>query len=956
MRLVSSDDVSVTIAFTLPDYTLQTDRQHLAGRGGMEGQTFVQVQVPGMPAAAQPGMPQLPQASVLIGLPPAGRPELRVIEGEEERIPLAHPVYPAPAPVPVQASVRTHGVPWEQPVSPANAFVRDEQAYASDTFYPPEAVTMDEAGWLRDHRVVRLTVHPIRYNPARGELAVIKHMVFQVRFVPAPPGSSDPDSRVQTPSGIPSPAFEAVLDSALLNAETARHWRASSPALPAAAPANVPATQAGSYKIAVHADGLYQLTYADLQAAGLPVGSLDPRTLQLYEHGQEIAIQVTGEVDGSFDAYDRILFYGQASKSRYTDRTVYWLCFGHAAGLRMRSRTVSPGAQPVDTPAGIAWATARYAENHFYDSLLPAADGDHWYAASVTPGEEHTASLPLMPPLGSASTATLHVRMVGRTSDRFVAPDHRATFAVNGHDVGEWTWDGYAAVTATLPVHPAVLRAGGNLVTVSLPGHTGAFGEETWIDTIEIVYPLHAVSGDEVTFEGQAGGGRYELGGFTGNDILLYDISDPRQAVQLQGATVSSGPPHTLSFADAPAHEATYLALTAAQVRQPSDIAADAPSNLYGTANGADYVIVTHADFASAVQPLAAHRRAQGLRVAVIDVQDVYDEFSGGQIDPAAIHDFVAYAYDHWASPPPTYILLVGDGSFDFRDHYRYGSANYIPPYLATVDPWWGETAADNLYVTVHGDDPLPDVLLGRLPVNTAAEARTVVHKILDYEQAPWPGDWNARHVFVADDADGGGDFAASADAVHDRFVHAPWVGHKIYLDDLPVETAQQRLLTAWNQGALLVSFVGHSSWHQWAVEALFDMDDLPGLHNSRQWPMVLSMTCFSGFFHHPEYGTLDESLLRLDGGGAVATWSPSGLGLSASHDYLYQGFYQAVFGDGQAQLGQATLAGKLHLYSHTQAYNDLLHTYHLFGDPAMALNLTHRPWTHFMYLPTVHR
>jgi hypothetical protein len=233
------------------------------------------------------------------------------------------------------------------------------------------------------------------------------------------------------------------------------------------------------------------------------------------------------------------------------------------------------------------------------------------------------------------------------------------------------------------------------------------------------------------------------------------------------------------------------------------------------------------------------------------------------------------------------------------------------------------------------------------------AEATTVVQKILDYEQEPWLGDWNARHVFVADDADDAGDFAALATAVHNLLTD-PWIGQQIYLDDLPAEMARQETLAAWNRGALLVSFVGHSSWHQWAIEALLDIHDVPSLHNDRRWPVLLSMTCFTGFFHHPEYGTLDESLLRLDGGGAVATWSPAGLGVATSHDYLYQGFYQAVFTGGQTQLGPAILAAKLNLDAQAPAHTELLDTYHLFGDPAMVLNLTIRPWPYSTYLPIV--
>jgi hypothetical protein len=113
-------------------------------------------------------------------------------------------------------------------------------------------------------------------------------------------------------------------------------------------------------------------------------------------------------------------------------------------------------------------------------------------------------------------------------------------------------------------------------------------------------------------------------------------------------------------------------------------------------------------------------------------------------------------------------------------------------------------------------------------------------------------------------------------------------------------------------------------------------------------------MTCFTGFFHHPEYGTLDELLLRRNGGGAVATWSPSGLGAQSGHEQLYQRFYQFVFKGSKEQLGSAVLAAKLDFYATVYGHSDLLDTYHLFGDPAMALNLTVRPWPQSIYLPVL--
>jgi hypothetical protein len=431
-------------------------------------------------------------------------------------------------------------------------------------------------------------------------------------------------------------------------------------------------------------------------------------------------------------------------------------------------------------------------------------------------------------------------------------------------------------------------------------------------------------------------------------------VSDPTRPVELQGFDVRGSGPYRLYWSDTLARKVTYLALTSAQMRRPVALVSDRPSLLRGASNGADYVLIAHGDLMGAVQPLLNQRQLQGLRVAAVDVQDVYDEFGGGLFDPEAIRSFVGFAYQHWTAPAPTYVVLVGDGHYDFFDHWGYGAPNYVPPYLEMVDPWWGETAADNRYAAVVGDDILPDVLLGRLPASSLSEAKTLVDKIVAYERDPLPGAWNAQHVFVADRWDPAGDFAGSMDVTYNQFMREPWQGKRIYLDDLPLASARQETLGAWQRGALLVSFMGHSSWHQWSVDQLMHVSDVPALENGRKLPVLLGMTCFTGFFHHPEYGTLDETLVRHEGGGAVASWSPTGLGLQAGHQRLHQGFYQAVVPGAKVRLGRAILDAKLEMHAYTEAYDELLDTYHLLGDPAMVLNTTLEPWPHTLYLPVI--
>lgn len=921
LSVLQSTTEHLVVAFTLPDYVLTETVS--------EGRTFLQVQVPGFDQSEEPGRPQLPRTGTLIGLPPTGVAAVRILASESTVVPLNHPVYPAPRPVPVPISDQVDGTP----PSPAYQFVLDRVTYSRDAFYPSSIAEIVDLGTMRGLRLARLAFHPLRYNPVRGELEVTRRLLVEIDY-----GSSGDAVHLPSASArVASPAFDRVLAEALLNDEVARAWRSSPSPQMGIAALNLPATQPGSLKVVVPASGLYRLTYADLQSL-LPVDTLAPTTFQLFEQGQEVAILVTGEGDGSFDPGDAILFYGHVPKSRYTNHNTYWLRYGDGPGLRMASRDVAPEGEP----AGTAWVTARHELNAYYVSTHPAADGDHWYAAQIRsePPTDYTATLSLMPPDTGVPTATLRVGMVGFT------PNHHTRATVNGHVVGDSSWGGEAPYTATFTIDRAFLGAGNSTVQVSAL----AAQQVTWVDAIEISYPLQSVTGDEVLITGEAGSHLYELDGFSSTP-QLYDVSDPCQPVRLLGVVGGGGTP--VSFADTPAQPSTYLALTPPRMRQPASIVVDTPSDLHTGPHGADYVMIAHGDLLGAVAPLADLHRGQGLRVTVVDVQDIYDEFSGGLLSPEAIREFIAHAYANWAPPALTYALLVGDGTYDFLDHFGYGAQTHIPPYLAMVDPWWGETAADNRFADVT-QDGLADVLLGRLPVSTAGETNTAVAKILSYGQNPLPGDWNTKHVFVADSHDGPLDFATMADGVHDVYVNPPWTGTKVYLDELPPAEAQSRTQFAWQRGALFMSFVGHSSWHQWSADNLFDYYDVPGLTNDRRWPVVLSMTCFTGFFHHPEYDTLDEALLSHEGGGAVATWSPSGLGVATGHDALHHGFYDTVSSGVDSRLGPATAAAKLRLLSESPADVDLVDTYHLFGDPAMEINLTIRSWPHSLYLPLV--
>jgi hypothetical protein len=372
--------------------------------------------------------------------------------------------------------------------------------------------------------------------------------------------------------------------------------------------------------------------------------------------------------------------------------------------------------------------------------------------------------------------------------------------------------------------------------------------------------------------------------------------------------------------------------------------------------SGADYLIISPALFTPALADLIALRQSQGLQVAVADLQAIYDAFDG-RLTPAAIHAYLQTAYATW-NPRPTYLLLVGDGTYDPKLYRADSKKTLLPPYLADVDPWMGETAADNRYALLDGDDILPDLLVGRLPVNTITETQIIVGKIVGYETDPPAGGWNGNVIFVADATDAAGDFAANSDALAATFVQSPFTPRPIYYAPpaITVTETQQSILGQWNAGAGLIVYSGHSSMHQWAARRLFHLDDIAALHNTGRLPVVLEMTCFTGFFHAPGGTTLDESLLRAAGGGAVAVWGSTGLGVASGHQPLAQGFLASVFQRQDGTLGAATLSGKLALMASGSSALDLMDTFTLLGDPATRLNLVLIPWTDYTYLPVIQR
>jgi hypothetical protein len=712
-----------------------------------------------------------------------------------------------------------------------------------------------------------------------------------------------------------------------------------------------------AWRITVTADGLYRIPYQALADAGLPTDKLS--ALHLLWRGQEVAMEVEDGGDGALDPGDALLFYGQkfhgsVQDEKYTDENVYWLVVdGATSGSRMRTRSVSRASA---TPLDWYTATTRFEQNLIYWarwSTNPRTE-DTWFWEFVTAGSSltRTYSLTLTAVVTGEYMATLKVELAGRTENF-----HRIGFALNGTSIGETTESGKVGWTAILTFPSALLREGQNLLAMQVFTDGGL--QQLYLNWVEVTYRRRPeASGDVLSMTSPISGPvLITATGFTTSAVRLYDITDPLKPVRLTGAYVfSSAGSWAVAFRDEAPAGTAYLLVGESAVRTAPALTRYCPPDGLLSSPGADEIIIAPSAFITAVRPLAEHRRAQGLRVELVPVEDLYNLFNDGIFHPEAIRSFVAYAYKNWPGPPPSFLLLVGDGHFNFKGYNpgTYGSPTpvWIPPYLQFADPWQGEVPVDSLYGDVDGDG-FPELAVGRIPAGSVEEAKGAVAKILAYEsQSLLPAEWRQRAILSADNVpDSAGDFLGIAQALAGE-LPAGMLTRTVYLNDYcgspvspsqPCPSATLALTTTWSEGASLLTYVGHAAVNRWAHEPLVRNTELASLTGTVGLPFLISLDCWDGYWMFPpQYPGFPDTrsigewaTTVLTDRGAIAAFGPAGLG-SVDEEYLMaRAVYRAMFQGGKFQLGPLTQVGR-----EVVSYSHLARTYTLLGDPALWL-----PW-----------
>jgi len=723
------------------------------------------------------------------------------------------------------------------------------------------------------------------------------------------------------------------------------------------------------FKIPVAKDGIYKLTYLDLQTAGFPVGTTDPNKIQLFHRGIEQALYVDGASDGQFNPVDFIEFYGRkndgtldselyrpsfaqphAYYNLYSDTTSYFLTVGTSNGKRMvdffeiNSSAIPKETYHIDEKLKIL--TSDYSSGIFYgaDAQNTFFDvGEGWTDTQITTGlsRDYTFTNVSLA-VTSSPPPQLEMVMVGRGNiphavEVYVGNSFRLinTISFSGYSATTFSqaidWTDVAA-DGTLVVRIKVVGVGGAPDRISVSYLRLNYAQQTDAQgSTEKVFMLNANPSDKSYLE---------ISNAVSN-TRLFDITNPSSVARI-GTTLTA----TLN-AVIPSTNTRRKIIATSIFTVPAVKPVSFRQIIHSQHN---YIIISHptlrkagGGYADPVLAYAAYRASdEGGKydTLVVNIQQLYDQFSYGEQTPVSIFRLMKFLA---ASNLPRYLFLIGKGLELNYSYYR--NPNSYPVYKDFV-PSAGMPASDmNFTAGLSGTTFEPAVPTGRITATNSSQVAAYLNKIKEMEAIPYDAMWRKDILHLSGGIEAGepqrfrsymDDFKVIAEDYH-------LGGQVASISKNSTDITLINIAEEVNKGLGLVTFFGHSSASTLDFDIGYVSDPVLGYNNPKKYPILLMNGCEAGASFIP-YFLFGEDWVLAANKGATGFIAHSFYGLESNlkkyADIFYEvGYGDSVFinkgiGDIQKEVAKRFIQGSSASPENTSQVQQMI----LLGDPAVKL------------------
>jgi len=748
------------------------------------------------------------------------------------------------------------------------------------------------------------------------------------------------------------------------------------------------------YRFYIEKSGVYRLSKSFLQSLGMDT-NVDPRKIRIYGNGgrmapllnslpypndpEENAIRFVGEEDGSFDGADYILFYAEGvdnwnaesetNNNLYADKSYYYVTVqGSGNGKRIQQAVQPNGAAALQT--GI------FDEYQFYEKDLVniAHVGRKWHGEAFNVENERDFDFTI-PDIDTSSPVSVTVSAAANSTG-----GSSIAVTANAAAIGSLSFNGITdSHTGALDdVVIGNFTSAGSAITVKLVYNNGGIpSANAWLDYI-LLRAKRNLKGNNKQFRFRYNDAATNTGvlqyNFTNATSIpeVWDITDIYNAASIP----NDGSQASFSFKAQMGEVRQYITVVPSDYYTPLregsprianvNLKGSILKNSQGQFQDVDYIIVTPAFLNASAETLAnLHRNLEGMRVKVVNLEDIYQEFSSGKQDIAGIRNFIKYVYNNASSDANRlkYINLFGDASFDYKNRIP-NNTNIVPSFHKYVTGFSGGNYSDvttfvsddfyglmgNNEGRMLSDAEKPDIATGRMLIDDKAQADEMVNKVDEYLNPQSYGRWRNEYITLADDLDGQGsdEFVPWMENLDSTIAqYRPFVNvRKFYIDAWVQEAsaggqrypeAKEQFLRAINYGALVVNYVGHGSIRAMASERMFEVTDAQNLTNRYKYPLFITATCELTKFDDPYEPTTGEEIYWNPAGGAIAMVTTTRALFITAADSFNRNFTRRLYAFNQPAI-YPTMAEALRL---TKAEGNNASDYNVIsfiGDPALKL------------------
>ncbi len=742
------------------------------------------------------------------------------------------------------------------------------------------------------------------------------------------------------------------------------------------------------YKIRVSQTGIYKIDKTFIESKlGINLSNVNPKKIKIYGNKggrvleannmprtddlEELSIFVSGEDDGRFDNGDFIIFYGEGAdvwryntiannfiydKNIYDDYNYYFIKIDSKDGLRVqKAPTVNVFATKTVSNFDMLQQYEEDKINLLGSFTAAEGTGKQWYGDVLSSSGREKTYTSKFDFSGLDNSVPMEVEMAfagrSRVNSSVSLNVGSKTLTKNITSVNDLNAESLYARRVLLS-ESFLNTSNSPTVSVNYPNVSGE--SQGWLDYIKIINSRElTLNNSQLAFRNRqlkdAEVAAFNIKGMTNQ--IVWDITDPYhpKMVTIFENQLKFRPEGQVK--EFVAHNNVIGAFEAVALGKLSN------QNIHALKDE-DLIIVYHPNFKNEALRLAEHRvKHSGFKVLAADVNEIYNEFSGGKVDPGAIRDMARLLL--FRNPNFRYLLLFGDGSYDYKGIVKdIPVENFIPVYETdeSLDPIEG-FPSDDFYALLGDNEGVGlkgglDVYVGRLPAKNMEDAKVLVDKIIHYDTSPATlGDWRLRNGFVGDDEDGNTHLRdVDSIAKLDEGRHPLYNQQKVYSDAYKqVSTSGEKRFPDVNKaindnifkGQLSLTYLGHGGPLGWAQERILTVPDLDSWTNLNSLTVLVTATCSFGAYDDPSIISPAEFAMLNAKGGAIAlmtttraVYTNSNYQLTdASHELMYKKV------DGKAPtLGYILSEGK-NKYS-GDSFRTNSRKFALLGDPSLQIAL----------------